>query len=84
MDEAELKRLRWRCRRGLLENDLVLERFLELHGPNLTPTQLDAFNRLLDMQDKQIWDLVGRRREPTDPALVDVVEKLRTCWREGQ
>jgi antitoxin CptB len=81
MDEAELKRLRWRCRRGLLENDLVLERFLELHGERLTHGQLEAFNRLLDLEDKRIWDLVSGRREPGDAGLTEVVEMLRGCWR---
>ena len=84
MDEAELKRLRWRCRRGLLENDLVLERFLQLYGTKLSQGQLEAFNRLLDLQDKQIWDLVSRRREPEDPGLAEVVELLRGCWRSEQ
>jgi antitoxin CptB len=81
MDELALKRLRWRCRRGLLENDIVLERFLEVHGRNLSAGQLEAFNRLLDLEDKQIWDLVSRRREPGDPELAGVVELLRSCWR---
>ena len=81
MDELALKRLRWRCRRGLLENDLVLERFLEVHGTKLSAGQLEAFNKLLDLEDKQIWDLVSGRREAGDPGLVEVVELLRGCWR---
>jgi len=84
MEEAEFKRLRWRCRRGLLENDLVLERFLDVHGRSLSAAQLDAFNRLLDLEDKQIWELVSRRREPADPGLVEVVDMLRGCWRGEQ
>ena len=81
MEEAEFKRLRWRCRRGLLENDIVLERFLEAHGSNLSAGQLEAFNRLLDLEDKQIWDLVSRRREAGEPGLTEVVELLRGCSR---
>ena len=84
MEEAEFKRLRWRCRRGLLENDLVLERFLEVHGRNLSAGQLEAFNRLLDLEDKQIWDLVSGRREAGDPGLIEVVELLRGCRRGEQ
>ena len=84
MEEAEFKRLRWRCRRGLLENDLVLERFLEVHGRNLSVGQLEAFNRLLDLEDKQIWDLVSRRREAGDPGLAEVVALLRGCRRGEQ
>jgi antitoxin CptB len=81
MDESELKRLKWRCRRGLLENDLVLERFLELYGSQLTQKQAEAFGRLLDYGDKELWDLVVQRSEPGDPELADVVELLRSCWR---
>jgi antitoxin CptB len=82
MDETELKRLRWRCRRGLLENDLVLERFLENYGESLSQGQLEAFNRLLDLEDKRIWDLVSGRREPGDAGLAEVVGMLRGCWRD--
>jgi len=81
MDDSELKRLRWRCRRGLLENDLVLERFLDLYGSRLSDKQVNAFGRLLDFGDKELWDLVVRRSVPGDPDLVEVVELLRSCWR---
>jgi len=81
MDDSELKRLRWRCRRGLLENDLVLERFLDLYGSRLSDKQVNAFGRLLDFGDKELWDLVVRRSVPGDPDLVEFVELLRSCWR---
>ena len=84
MDELALKRLRWHCRRGTLENDLVLGRFMDLYGAGLSGTQLKAFQTLLDFTDKEIWDLVSRRREPDDPDLLEVVELLRGCWRGEQ
>ena len=84
MDELALKRLRWRCRRGLLENDLVLERFLERYGSRLSDKEVEAFGTLLDCGDNELWDLVSRRREPGDPDLVGVVELLRSCWRGEQ
>ena len=84
MDDSELRRLRWRCRRGLLENDIVLERFLELYGSRLSDRQAKAFGRLLDCGDKELFDLVIRRSEPGDPDLVEVVELLRSCWRGEQ
>ena len=84
MDDSRLKRLRWRCRRGLLENDIVLERFLDVYGTQLSVGQLESLNKLLDLEDKQIWDLVSRRRETGDPELVEVVELLRGCWRGQQ
>lgn len=84
MDDSELRRLRWRCRRGLLENDIVLERFLELHGSRMSEKEVEAFGKLLDYGDKELWDLVSRRSEPADPDLVGVVERLRSCRRGGQ
>lgn len=84
IEDSEFKRLRWRCRRGLLENDLVLERFLDVYGTKLSAGQLEAFSKLLDLEDKQIRDLVSRRREPGDRDLAEVVELLRSCWRGEQ
>ncbi len=79
MDDTELKRIRWRCRRGRLENDVVLERFLERHGAGLSGARLQAFERLLDHADNDLWDLVSGRREARDPDLADVVQLLRSC-----
>lgn len=81
MDDEELKRLRWRCRRGLLENDLVLERFLARYGAQLSDVDAAAFRTLLDYGDKALWELVTRRSEPADPDLLGVVELLRSCRR---
>ena len=84
MDDSELRRLRWRCRRGLLENDLVLERFLDVYGTRLSEKEAEAFGKLLEYGDKELWDLVSRRSEPADPDLVGVVELLRGCRRGEQ
>ena len=84
MDDLQLKRLRWRCRRGTLENDLVLGRFLDRYGAKLSEPEVEAFGKLLYYGDKKLWDLVSRRSEPGDPDLVEVVELLRSCWRGEQ
>jgi antitoxin CptB len=57
--DVELRRLRWRCRRGLLENDLVLARFLDRHGTTLGTEDLAALDRLLALPDPELWDLVS-------------------------
>lgn len=75
--ELELKRIRWHSRRGLLELDLVLERFLAQHFDSLTPEQLRAYVALLDLPDNDFLDVVNGRAEITDPSLVDMVELLR-------
>jgi len=79
VDEAELRRLRWRCRRGLLENDLVLGRFLDRHGLQLEGERLQAFKVLLDYDDNDLWSLVSGRSECSDAALGEVIQLLRRC-----
>jgi succinate dehydrogenase flavin-adding protein (antitoxin of CptAB toxin-antitoxin module) len=60
---SELDRVRWSCRRGLLELDLVLARFLERRLEALTPAELEAFKRLLHRSDNDLWDLVAGRSQ---------------------
>ena len=60
---SEIDRVRWHCRRGLLELDLVLNDFLEKHYQGLTPDQKVSLTRLLNLPDNDLWDLViGRAR----------------------
>ena len=54
-----MERVRWRCRRGLLELDIVLGRFIEQHYPGLDEAQRLAFDVLLDMPDAELWDMIG-------------------------
>jgi antitoxin CptB len=79
MEAAELRRLQWRCRRGLLENDLVLREFLERHGPGLEGERLAAFQALLEYSDNDLWDLISGRADSGDPATSAVVTELRRC-----
>jgi len=79
MDATELNRLRWRCRRGMLENDLILTRFLDARGSAISAEDLAALDRLLDLPDDELWDLIAGRSEPADPGLLPVVEQLRAA-----
>ena len=79
MTSVEMNRLRWSCRRGLLENDLVLERFLHTHGALLEGERLTAFKTLLCYGDDELWNLVSGHSECGDPALGEVVQLLRNC-----
>jgi antitoxin CptB len=74
---SELDRIRWHCRRGLLELDLVLTRFLERDLARLSPAQRDAFKALLDYPDNDLWDLLCGRREPEPGAAAAVVGMMR-------
>jgi antitoxin CptB len=60
-DDRRLARLRWRCRRGLLENDLVLARFLDRRAGTLTEADVAALDRLLDLPDNDLWDVLSGR-----------------------
>jgi len=73
----ELDRIRWRCRRGLLELDLVLAAFLQQGYGDLTAGEQASFVRLLDADDNELWDWVAGRLEPTDADLHGIVERLR-------
>ena len=75
--DTELNRLRWRCRRGLLENDLVLERFLERHGAALDRERLAALDELLALPDPDLWALISGQRECDEPRLAAMVAMLR-------
>ena len=76
-DPIVLARLRWRCRRGMLENDLVLERFLAARGESLNDEDVDALDRLLDLTDNDLWDLIAGRTETDDATLKPMVDALR-------
>ena len=79
MDPIELARLRWRCRRGLLENDLILERFMEARGPRLSDDEVAGLDRLLRLSDNELWDLLAGRADPDDAALAPLVAALRAA-----
>lgn len=62
-DPVKRARLRWRARRGLLENDLILTRFLDAHETRLSDEEVDAFSRLLELPDSVLMDLLLVRQE---------------------
>jgi antitoxin CptB len=75
----QLERLRWRCRRGMLENDLILARFLDARGATLDAHEIAALERLLDLSDNELWDLVAGRAEPGDAGLRPLVAALQAA-----
>ena len=77
IDERALSKLRWRCRRGLLENDLFVERFFQRHEATLTEGQASGLLVLMDLPDNDLLDLLLRRKEPEgDLVQADVLEVL--------
>ncbi len=74
---VELNRLRWRCRRGMLENDLVLARFLDTRGDGISEQEIAALDRLLGLSDSELWNLLSGRQEAADTAVIPLLEALR-------
>jgi antitoxin CptB len=77
MDAVRHNRLRWKCRRGLLELDIVLQRFLEANA--LEDEALESFTRLLDLPDTELWDVVAGRSDHYAPGLSEIVARLRAA-----
>ena len=82
LDERALSKLRWRCRRGLLENDLFIERFFDRYAASLTVRQAEALGELMDLADNDLLDLLLRRKDPEGaldrPDVREVLGMLRT------
>jgi antitoxin CptB len=74
----QIERLKWRSRRGLLELDLVFERFWA-REETLAAAEVEALERLLAMPDNDLLDLVMGRAGTNDPGVRAVVEKLRAA-----
>ncbi len=81
-DPLRRARLRWRARRGLLENDVILDRFLNRYEHDLTDTDVGALTRLLDLSDNDLMDLLLARKEPegdlAGPDVSRLLEMLRS------
>ena len=78
IDARALSKLRWRCRRGLLENDLLIERFFARQGDTITESQAEGLRVLMDLADNDLLDLLLARTEPVgELARDDVIEVLR-------
>lgn len=79
-DPDTLRRLRWRCRRGLLENDLFVERFFERYGEHLTTDLVRGLLALMDLSDNDLLDLLLSRTEPS-PELGGEVRQVLALMR---
>ena len=75
MDRAARDRLYWKCRRGLLELDIVLQRFI----PILKDEDVQPLQALLELPDNDLWDIVAGRSERYDPRLEQTVARLRAA-----
>ena len=77
--QAESRRLAWRCRRGLLELDIVLRRFVAQHYDGLSTAELNAFDAMLALPDNDFWTLVSSENaQPNNAATLAVINKIKT------
>jgi antitoxin CptB len=76
-EERRLRRLRWRCRRGLLELDLLLRDILERRYGLLTPSEQAAFEKMLELPDIPLLACLQGQHEPPEIELRQLVRKIR-------
>ncbi len=78
MLKAEYEKLRWRCiRRGLLELDIALTKFLDEDFPKLSEAQVQVFVALTEMEDPDLWALISGVHEEKDPQRAEIIGLLR-------
>ncbi|MDR2679119.1 MAG: succinate dehydrogenase assembly factor 2, partial [Zoogloeaceae bacterium] len=78
IEGADFNRLRWRCvRRGLLEVDIALTRFLESSFATLSRAEQEAFMELADFDDLELWHLISGQKVCEDARLAAIVALLR-------
>ena len=82
-DPTRRARLRWRSRRGLLENDLILTRFLDAHEVSLSDEEVDALTRLLELPDNDLMGLLLGQHEPAEGLDLPHVRALLKRLREA-
>lgn len=78
MGVADLGRLRWRCRRGMKELDVLLERWLATAAPAATEAEIATFERMLDLQDPELVRYLLAGEIPADPEFALLAARLRS------
>ncbi len=74
-----IERVRWRTRRGLLELDIILTRFVNSSYEMLDDSEQQIFETLLDMPDNTLWDMIAGRQEAVHGEMQVLLEKIRAA-----
>jgi antitoxin CptB len=82
VDAETVSRLKWRCRRGLLENDLFVERFFRRFESTLSMQQVEGLQVLMDLADNDLLDLLLARKEPEGTLDLPVVREVLAQMRQ--
>lgn len=78
MTEIDKKRLIWRSRRGLLELDVLLQKFLEEDFVVLSDVELFIYEQILELPDAEFLDIINKVREVEDKKWLPVIERIRS------
>jgi antitoxin CptB len=84
VDARTLSKLRWRCRRGLLENDLLIERFFDRQAGSISAEQARGLEALMELADNDLLDLLLRRAEPVEALDHTEVHEVLALLRRRQ
>ncbi|MFW0039231.1 MAG: succinate dehydrogenase assembly factor 2 [Coxiella endosymbiont of Dermacentor silvarum] len=74
----EVRKIKWKCRRGMLELDILLEKFYENQFLTLTPEEKKLFNCLLDEPDPLLYDWLFGHNISSDPQFHSLIKKIST------
>lgn len=80
--DAEQRRLIWRCRRGMLELDITLQKFVATYFNELTAEEMEVFDALLAMTDKELWNVLSMKnlhlKNDMHQSIIDKLQRLKT------
>jgi antitoxin CptB len=76
-DQARKAKIRWHCRRGMLELDLILNQFLQKSLDNLAEKQLDALEKLLTVTDPELYSWLMEETNPEEQELKKIVKLIQ-------
>ena len=80
-ERVELNRLRWQCRRGMLELDLLLQHFVDCCAPDLDRAERRLLQALLEYPDQLLLTYLLGESVPTDTRLAALVQRIREAMR---
>lgn len=80
-EQENLSRLRWQCRRGMLELDEFLDGFLNNAYVNMSPAQKQTFEEILDLPDQLLFEYLLGQTKPIDMDVADVIQQIRHSTR---
>jgi antitoxin CptB len=77
VDPGRASKLKWRCRRGMKELDLLLEQFVDGHREALSAGQWPELEALLEAEDDTLWDWLQNPATPAAKQFRDLLERIR-------